>query len=95
MAHLNANKKLDVPALFYLTKNVVFRWETEPEYCSTVKKTPPYDKGTRLVDFIDMVILDFLMSMFFVCCIVQIGFLKDEFLLQMTQQTREPSGNVP
>lgn len=64
MAHLNANKKLDVPALFYLTKNVVFRWETEPEYCSTVKKTPPYDKGTRLVDFIDMVILDFLMSMF-------------------------------
>lgn len=42
---------------------IVFRWETEPDYCSTVKKTPPYDKGTRLVDFIDMVILDFLMGM--------------------------------
>lgn len=40
-----------------------FRWETETDYCSTVKNTPPYDKGTRLVDFMDMVILDFLMSM--------------------------------
>lgn len=48
----------------YLTRimSVYFRWETEPDYCSTIKKTPPYDKGTRLVDFIDMVILDFLMS---------------------------------
>lgn len=74
MAHLNANKKLDVPALFYLTKNVVFRWETEPEYCSTVKKTPPYDKGTRLVDFIDMVILDFLMSMFLSVALSRLDF---------------------
>lgn len=69
-----ANKKLDVPALFYLTKNVVFRWETEPEYCSTVKKTPPYDKGTRLVDFIDMVILDFLMSMFLSVALSRLDF---------------------
>uniref|UniRef100_A0A3Q3ADR3 Family with sequence similarity 20 member C, like n=1 Tax=Kryptolebias marmoratus TaxID=37003 RepID=A0A3Q3ADR3_KRYMA len=38
------------------------KWETDPNYCTTVKKTPPYDKGTRLVDFMDMVILDFLMS---------------------------------
>ncbi|XP_045902965.1 extracellular serine/threonine protein kinase FAM20C-like [Micropterus dolomieu] len=37
-------------------------WESDANYCSTVKKSPPYDKGTRLVDFIDMVILDFLMS---------------------------------
>uniref|UniRef100_A0A8C6L2M7 Family with sequence similarity 20 member C, like n=1 Tax=Nothobranchius furzeri TaxID=105023 RepID=A0A8C6L2M7_NOTFU len=37
-------------------------WETDPDYCETIKKTPPYDKGTRLVDFMDMVILDFLMS---------------------------------
>lgn len=74
MAHLNSNKKLDVPALFYLTKNVVFRWETEPEYCSTVKKTPPYDKGTRLVDFIDMVILDFLMSMFLSVALSRLDF---------------------
>lgn len=74
MAHLNANKKLDVPALFYLTKNGVFRWETEPEYCSTVKKTPPYDKGTRLVDFIDMVILDFLMSMFLSVALSRLDF---------------------
>ena len=45
----------------------VFRWETEPDYCEAVKKTPPYDQGTRLVDLIDMVILDFLMSRFILC----------------------------
>nr|XP_046228929.1 extracellular serine/threonine protein kinase FAM20C-like [Scatophagus argus]XP_046228938.1 extracellular serine/threonine protein kinase FAM20C-like [Scatophagus argus]XP_046228946.1 extracellular serine/threonine protein kinase FAM20C-like [Scatophagus argus] len=38
------------------------KWESDPHYCSMVKKTPPYNKGTRLLDFIDMVILDFLMS---------------------------------
>ncbi|KAL0992668.1 hypothetical protein UPYG_G00096490 [Umbra pygmaea] len=37
-------------------------WEKNPDYCVTVKQTPPYSEGTRLVDFIDMVILDFLMS---------------------------------
>lgn len=46
--------------------SVCFRWESEPDYCSTVKKTAPYNKGTRLVDFIDLVILDFLMSRFIV-----------------------------
>lgn len=51
-------------------KNVIFvcfSWETQPNYCTEVKKTPPYDQGTRLVDFMDMVILDFLMSMFAQC----------------------------
>lgn len=43
---------------------VCFRWETKSDYCSKVKKTPPYNKGTRLVDFMDMVVLDFLMSRF-------------------------------
>nr|XP_033935711.1 extracellular serine/threonine protein kinase FAM20C-like [Pseudochaenichthys georgianus] len=38
------------------------KWETDPDYCSSVKKTPPYNKGTRLLDFMDLVILDFLMS---------------------------------
>uniref|UniRef100_A0A3B5A2H4 Extracellular serine/threonine protein kinase FAM20C-like n=1 Tax=Stegastes partitus TaxID=144197 RepID=A0A3B5A2H4_9TELE len=37
-------------------------WEKNPNYCDTVKQTPPYSQGTRLVDLIDMVILDFLMS---------------------------------
>ncbi|CDQ72161.1 unnamed protein product [Oncorhynchus mykiss] len=37
-------------------------WEKNPDYCDTVKQTPPYNQGTRLVDLIDMVILDFLMS---------------------------------
>lgn len=38
------------------------RWEKESAYCDTVKQTPPYNHGTRLVDLIDMVVLDFLMS---------------------------------
>ncbi|XP_055752891.1 extracellular serine/threonine protein kinase FAM20C-like [Salvelinus fontinalis] len=37
-------------------------WEKNPDYCDTVKQTPPYSQGTRLVDLIDMVVLDFLMS---------------------------------
>uniref|UniRef100_UPI0009B32970 extracellular serine/threonine protein kinase FAM20C-like n=1 Tax=Monopterus albus TaxID=43700 RepID=UPI0009B32970 len=44
------------------SRSKLAKWETEPDYCSKVKKTPPYNKGTRLVDFMDMVILDFLMS---------------------------------
>ncbi|XP_044186100.1 extracellular serine/threonine protein kinase FAM20C-like [Thunnus albacares] len=38
------------------------QWEKDPAYCDTVKQTPPYNHGTRLVDLIDMAILDFLMS---------------------------------
>ncbi|KAM4530054.1 extracellular serine/threonine protein kinase FAM20C-like [Odontesthes bonariensis] len=38
------------------------QWEKDPAYCDTVKKTPPYNHGTRLVDLIDMAVLDFLMS---------------------------------
>ncbi|CAL8287833.1 unnamed protein product [Arctogadus glacialis] len=48
------------------SRSKLAKWETEPDYCSTVKKTAPYDKGTRLVDFIDLTILDFLMSHRFV-----------------------------
>ncbi|XP_061840660.2 extracellular serine/threonine protein kinase FAM20C-like [Nerophis lumbriciformis] len=46
------------------SRSKLAKWETEPDYCSTIKKTGPYDKGTRLVDFMDLVILDFLMSKF-------------------------------
>ncbi|XP_028310662.1 extracellular serine/threonine protein kinase FAM20C-like [Gouania willdenowi] len=38
------------------------QWEKDPEYCNSVKQTAPYNQGTRLVDLIDMTILDFLMS---------------------------------
>ncbi|XP_069557529.1 extracellular serine/threonine protein kinase FAM20C-like [Brachyistius frenatus] len=38
------------------------KWEKDPTYCDTVKQTPPYNHGTRLVDLIDMAVLDFLMS---------------------------------
>uniref|UniRef100_H3DNC5 Family with sequence similarity 20 member C, like n=1 Tax=Tetraodon nigroviridis TaxID=99883 RepID=H3DNC5_TETNG len=43
------------------SRSKLAKWETQPNYCATVKTTPPYDEGTRLVDFMDMVILDFLM----------------------------------
>ncbi|KAM9346131.1 extracellular serine/threonine protein kinase FAM20C-like [Symphorus nematophorus] len=38
------------------------QWEKDLAYCDTVKQTPPYNHGTRLVDLIDMAVLDFLMS---------------------------------
>ncbi|XP_074552466.1 extracellular serine/threonine protein kinase FAM20C-like [Halichoeres trimaculatus] len=38
------------------------KWEKDQTYCDTVKQTPPYSHGTRLVDLIDMTVLDFLMS---------------------------------
>ncbi|XP_073405549.1 extracellular serine/threonine protein kinase FAM20C-like isoform X1 [Dendrobates tinctorius] len=37
-------------------------WETDPNYCETVKETPPYNEGTRLIDLIDLSILDFFMG---------------------------------
>ena len=38
------------------------RWELNPNYCAQVRETPPYDRGHRLLDLIDMAILDFLMG---------------------------------
>ncbi|XP_064419237.1 extracellular serine/threonine protein kinase FAM20C-like [Latimeria chalumnae] len=37
-------------------------WEVNPGYCAHVKETPPYNSGYRLLDLIDMTILDFLMG---------------------------------
>ena len=38
-------------------------WETDPSYCeNVVKKTPPYNAGRRLLDLIDMAVLDFLIG---------------------------------
>ncbi|XP_056153096.1 extracellular serine/threonine protein kinase FAM20C isoform X2 [Lampris incognitus] len=37
-------------------------WEVDPDYCEEVKQTPPYDRGTRLLDIMDMTIFDFLMG---------------------------------
>lgn len=38
-------------------------WETDASYCeNVVKKTPPYDAGRRLLDLIDMSLLDFLIG---------------------------------
>ncbi|XP_073500347.1 extracellular serine/threonine protein kinase FAM20C-like isoform X3 [Phyllobates terribilis] len=37
-------------------------WESNPNYCETVKETPPYNEGTRLIDLIDLSILDFFMG---------------------------------
>ncbi|XP_020491946.2 extracellular serine/threonine protein kinase FAM20C [Labrus bergylta] len=37
-------------------------WEVDQDYCDEVKQTPPYDRGTRLLDVMDMTIFDFLMG---------------------------------
>uniref|UniRef100_A0A8C2YCB9 Extracellular serine/threonine protein kinase FAM20C-like n=1 Tax=Coturnix japonica TaxID=93934 RepID=A0A8C2YCB9_COTJA len=37
-------------------------WEMDPNYCTKVRRTPPYDSGHRLLDLIDMAVLDFLMG---------------------------------
>ncbi|OWR45171.1 hypothetical protein KGM_205913 [Danaus plexippus plexippus] len=36
------------------------QWELQSDYCDTVRSTPPYDSGRRLLDLIDMSIFDFL-----------------------------------
>lgn len=38
------------------------RWELNPNYCTQVRETPPYDRGHRLLDLIDLTVLDFLMG---------------------------------
>uniref|UniRef100_UPI00398F3CA5 pseudokinase FAM20A n=1 Tax=Pristiophorus japonicus TaxID=55135 RepID=UPI00398F3CA5 len=35
-------------------------WETNPNYCEKIKRTPPYNMGSRLLNVIDMAIFDFL-----------------------------------
>ncbi|NWH72493.1 FA20C kinase, partial [Piaya cayana] len=37
-------------------------WELNPNYCAQVRETPPYDRGHRLLNLIDMTVLDFLMG---------------------------------
>ncbi|XP_029140867.1 extracellular serine/threonine protein kinase FAM20C [Protobothrops mucrosquamatus] len=37
-------------------------WEVDPDYCEEVKQTPPYDRGTRILDIMDMTVFDFLMG---------------------------------
>lgn len=37
-------------------------WETDDNYCNNVKKTPPYDRGRRLYDLMDIAIFDFLIG---------------------------------
>jgi len=37
-------------------------WETDDDYCEFVKEVVPYNKGRRLLDVMDMAVLDFLMG---------------------------------
>ncbi|XP_042325181.1 extracellular serine/threonine protein kinase FAM20C-like [Sceloporus undulatus] len=37
-------------------------WELNENYCTEVRQTPPYDKTSRLLNLIDMTVLDFLMG---------------------------------
>lgn len=38
------------------------QWEHDSDYCSLVKEIPPYNEGRRLLDLMDMAVLDFLMG---------------------------------
>uniref|UniRef100_A0A8D0CBN4 FAM20 C-terminal domain-containing protein n=1 Tax=Salvator merianae TaxID=96440 RepID=A0A8D0CBN4_SALMN len=38
------------------------QWELDDNYCSEVRQTPPYDDISRLLNLIDMTVLDFLMG---------------------------------
>ncbi|XP_072277343.1 extracellular serine/threonine protein kinase FAM20C-like [Pyxicephalus adspersus] len=40
----------------------LYSWELNPKYCDTVKVTAPYNEGTRLLDLIELSILDFFMG---------------------------------
>ncbi|XP_020390956.2 pseudokinase FAM20A [Rhincodon typus] len=42
------------------TFTVKKEWETNPSYCDKIKRTPPYNTGSRLLNVIDMAIFDFL-----------------------------------
>ncbi|XP_074648484.1 extracellular serine/threonine protein kinase FAM20C-like [Tubulanus polymorphus] len=35
-------------------------WETDSSYCKQVQQTPPYNKGRRLLDLIDLAVFDYL-----------------------------------
>lgn len=38
------------------------KWELDDDYCSQVRGTPPYDRGRRLPDLMDMAVFDFLIG---------------------------------
>lgn len=38
------------------------QWEVDDEYCELVKEVHPYNEGRRLLDLMDMAVLDFLMG---------------------------------
>ncbi|XP_043484767.1 extracellular serine/threonine protein CG31145 [Leptopilina heterotoma] len=38
------------------------QWENDSDYCLLVKEIPPYNEGHRLLDLMDMSVLDFLMG---------------------------------
>ncbi|XP_003221059.2 extracellular serine/threonine protein kinase FAM20C [Anolis carolinensis] len=44
------------------SKNKKAEWELDENYCTGVRETPPYDKTSRLLNLIDMTVLDFLMG---------------------------------
>ncbi len=37
-------------------------WEVDNLYCNKVRRKPPYNSGRRLLDLMDLAVLDFLMG---------------------------------
>uniref|UniRef100_A0ACB8FPM9 Uncharacterized protein n=1 Tax=Sphaerodactylus townsendi TaxID=933632 RepID=A0ACB8FPM9_9SAUR len=44
------------------SKSKKAEWELNRNYCTQVRKTPPYDQTSRLLNLIDLTVLDFLMG---------------------------------
>ncbi|XP_060101425.1 extracellular serine/threonine protein kinase FAM20C-like [Heteronotia binoei] len=44
------------------SKSKKAEWELNQNYCTQVRQTPPYDQTSRLLNLIDMTVLDFLMG---------------------------------
>lgn len=40
------------------------QWEVNDNYCSLVRQIPPYTDNDRLLDLMDMAVLDFLIGMY-------------------------------
>ncbi|KAG7258257.1 hypothetical protein CRUP_020609 [Coryphaenoides rupestris] len=67
------------------------KWETEADYCSGGKTTAPYDKGMRLVDFIDLAILDYLMKKGYLCIPLVLSVLKEVTEHSVPEENQEES----
>lgn len=50
-------------SIYHLREYIyIYIYFSDSDYCSLVKEIPPYHEGRRLLDLMDMAVLDFLMG---------------------------------